>query len=408
MKHVIIGASAAGISAAKTIRKQRTDDEIVIISKDDTVYSRCMLHKYISGERSVQDLSFVPEGFFKNSRIRHLAGVNATGIDTAKKVVFFDGGQELYDKLLIATGAESVYPPIDGLKGAENVRALRDLSDAKIIREKALAADNIVIIGAGLVGLDAAYALVEMGKKPIIVDLAEAILPANLDVRAAAAYKTEFEKAGCVFRLGVRVIGVIRDQNGLVTSVTLDGKEALPCGLLIVAAGVRPAIGFLENSGIACTDSVTVNEYLETSVPDVYAAGDVAGLSRNWPNAVKQGEIAAMNMCGVSTVYDDTFALKNTVNFFGILSLSFGEFVPADGDIEYCRESRGRYEKVILRNGVPVGVIRQGDISYSGFWQYLIKNKINIADIPISVWKLSFADSFGMAENGEYEWTVRA
>jgi NAD(P)H-nitrite reductase large subunit len=406
MKHVIIGAGAAGISAAKTIRQLQSNDEIVLISTDDAVHSRCMLHKLISGERNVSELSFVPDGFFTDNNIRWLSGVTVTGIDTEKKQVLFNGASESYDKLLIATGAQSVIPPIDGLRDAKNVYGLRDLPDAKVIREKANQANNIVIIGAGLVGLDAAYGLLEMGKKSVVVEMSKTILPLNLDSYAASKYQAEFEKAGCVFHLDTKLSSVASDSSGNVTSVTLNDKEQIPCDLLIVAVGVRPARELLKNSGITTDQNIIVNDYLATNIADVYAAGDVAGLSKNWPNAMDQGEIAAYNMCGIPALYKDTFDLKNTVNFFGITSLSLGQPIASANDVEYYCDAHNKYEKIILRDGVPVGVILQGNLSHSGFWQYLIKNKINIATIPKPPWKISFADYYGIEKNGEYKWIV--
>jgi NAD(P)H-nitrite reductase large subunit len=151
-----------------------------------------------------------------------------------------------------------------------------------------------------------------------------------------------------------------------------------------------------------------VDDHLATSVPGIYAAGEVAGLSGIWPNAVKQGDIAGQNMCGVGWVYDDRFALKNTVNFFGLLSLSVGAINPQEGDEVLVKEDRNNYRKLILRKGVPVGVVLQGEIGGSGFWQYLIKNQIPIGDLGKSVWKVNYADFFGTWDNGEYKWVLPA
>jgi len=363
-----------------------------------------MLHKFIGGWRSEAELSFIADGFFDDNKVRWLSGVTVTGIDTENKVVHFEGGSENYDRLLIATGAQSVIPPVGGLRGAKNVFGLRDLSDAKTIREHAARTDDIVIVGAGLVGMDAAYALVEMGKKPVIVDMADSILAMNLDARAASTYQAKFEEAGCSFRLGRKVSGTIcaaSDASGAsneITAITLDNGEQLPCGLVVVAAGVRPAVSFFQDG------AAKVNRNLATSADGVYAAGDATGLSGIWPSAVRQGETAAFNMCGVPTVYGDVFSMKNTINFFDIVSLSVGQLAATEGDVEYCLEAQGKYEKFILRDGVPVGVILQGDISHSGIWQYLIKNKIKVSAIPKPVWKLSFADFYGVEANGEYKW----
>ena len=406
MKHVIIGAGAAGISAAKTIRKQKNQDEIVMISTDDMVHSRCMLHKLIGGHRMLEQMSFIPENFFEDNRITWRGNTTVTAVDTAARQVAFNGGHESYDRLLIAAGAKCVLPPVEGLREASGVYGLRHLSDALAIREKAGTAKNIVVVGAGLVGLDAAYGLLEMEKKPVVVELAGSILSANLDAHAAAAYQAKFEEAGCGFRLGKKVKSVLRNSSGIVSALVLDDGEQLACDLLIVAAGVKPAVDFLASSGITCGPGVTVDKYLRTGAEGVYAAGDATGLTQSWPCAAKQGETAALNMCGVPTEYDEILVLKNTVNFFGIASLSAGQFVQKPGDETKCREDRNRYQKVVLRDGIPVGVILQGDISRGGFWQHLIAHKINIASIPKPVWKVSFADSYGIDEKGEYKWVV--
>lgn len=408
MKHVIIGASAAGLSAAKTIRSFRSNDEIIVISTDESIYSRVMLHKYIAGERDEKSLSFVPEDFFTANSIRWLPGVTVTGVDAVKKTVRFEGGSESFDRLLIATGAESIVPPVPNLAGAKNVLTLRSLPDAKAIRAALPGARNIVIVGGGLVGLEAAYALLQRGKKPVVVDVAQTILSVNLDAHAANVYQEKFEEAGCTFLLGRKVSEARRGASGLVESLVLDDGARLPCDMVIVAAGVMPAIAFLKESGIRCGRNVAVDKHLATNVDGVYAAGDVAGLSGIWPNAVKQGETAAKNMCGVPAVYSDTFALKNTVNFFGVPSVSVGVLKPDPGDSVEIREDRNRYERVILRGGVAVGALLQGNIANAGFWQHLIKNRIDISGIPKPVWSLSYADFYGTEENGEYKWVTTA
>jgi len=403
-KHVIIGAGAAGVSAAKTIREINSTDEIVIISADESVYSRCMLHNYINGQRDEKKISFVDDDFFAKNNIRWVSGKAVTGVDAGKKEVCFADGTEAFDTLLIASGADSIELPVFKSTSPKNVLGLRNLSDAKAIRE--CAGENIVVIGAGLVGLDAAYALVDMDKKPVIIDMANQIMPLNLDSNTANVYKNKFEEAGCTFRLGQKVTAAETDASDSVTSLTLDTGEKLKCDMVIVAVGTTPATDFLTNSGIACDNGVTVNENLATSIYGIYAAGDATGLSGIWPNAMKQGEVAAKNMCGIKAVYDDTFAVKNTINYFGIQSLSLGKTEPGDGDTFEIRNSRDMYAKIILHDGCVVGVVLQGDIAHSGFWQYLIKNKVDVSRIKRPVFELSFADFYGVKDNGEYEWIV--
>ena len=406
MKHVIIGAGAAGLTAAKTIRKLRPADDITVVSEDQRVNSRCMLHHYISGERDADALRFVPEGFFSENRIEWLRGFRVTGVDTAAKAVLCEGGKIPYDKLLIATGAESIKLPIGDLATAKNAFGLRHFSDAEAIRKAAEGADRVVVIGAGLVGLDAAYALVELKKDIAVVDIAPQLMVMNMDERAAKAYHDRFEEAGVRFHLGRKVMDAKADGEGNVRQVVLDDGQVLNCDFLVVAAGVRPAVSFLDGSGIAYDRAVTVDQHLATNCPDVYAAGDVAGLSAIWPNALRQGEVAGKNMCGEKTAYEDSFAIKNTVNFFGLLTLSVGALHPADGDLVFIREDRRNYQKLILSDGRVSGVVLQGNISGSGFWQYLIKNGIKVDGLNTSLWKLSYADFYETDEDGAYVWAA--
>ncbi|MDR0491178.1 MAG: FAD-dependent oxidoreductase [Oscillospiraceae bacterium] len=404
MRHVIIGAGAAGVAAARTLRKLKPEDEIVIVSADGDVHSRCMLHKYIGGTRTKSELSFVDAGFFRTQNVKWLKNTTVTGIDVPGKNLRTSGENLSFDKLLVATGAQSVIPPIGALRSADNVYSLRHLTDAEAIRTKAQTAERIVIIGAGLVGLDAAYALIELGKKALIVEMGERVLLLNLDDRSAREYQRLFEEHGCEFRLGRRVMDTVTGVSGAsVTGIVLDGNDTVPCDMVIVAAGVRPATGLFEGSGISCDRAVTVDEHLRTSAPDIYAAGDVTGLSGIWPNAVEMGEVAAKNMAGRPAVYEDRYAIKNVVNFFGLTTLSVGELEPENGETALISESGKDYKKLILRDGAAAGVIFQGDIAYSGFWQHLIKNRIKI-DEP--VWQTSYADYFSVSASGEYQYEL--
>lgn len=409
MKYVIIGVGAAAMTAAKTLRDGDKDCEIVMISVDTQPHSRCMLHKYLGHERDAAGLNFVPGDFFEKNQIWHIPGQRVEGLKTAAKKVVYGGGIECsYDKLLIATGAESFIPPVGALRTAPNVFGLRHLSDAVAIDERAKNSENVVIIGSGLVGLDAAYGLMEQGKKITIVEMADRILPIQLDEKGAAEYQKRFEAAGGSFRLGRKGNDTICNEAGEVTGVVLDDGEVLNCDMVIVAAGVRSAVAGFEDSGLTIDRGIQVNGYMQTSDPDVYAAGDVTGLSGIWPNAQKQGKIAAQNMlCGNKFMYVDRFAAKNTINFFGLVSLCVGALQPEEGDQVAAKESKNNYKRAIFRGNQLKGFLLQGDISHAGIYQYLIKNEVELSDSQKErIFSLSFADFYGVKENGEYDYTM--
>jgi len=418
MKHLIIGAGAAAINAVRTILKEKSDDTVVIVSQDEEVYSRCMLHKFISGERDAPSIDFINDDLLKSPRIQWIKGKTITRLDAASKTVYA-GDEKIAsgDTVLIATGSDSVTPPIGELKTAKNAFGLRHLSDARAIAEHAKEAKEIAVIGAGLVGLDAVYGILESPggeeKKITVVEMATSVLAINLDAHAAEAYQRLFEKKGVTFRLARKVVNT-RSADGNITALELDDGEIISCDMVVMAVGVRAATAFLAESGMASEGSLNLTErravkmddYLATNVPGIYAAGDVAGLSGIWPNAQKQGEMAAYNMTGTRWAYDDRFAIKNTVNFFGLLSLSLGVINPSDGDQIFVKEDRNNYRKLILRDGIPVGVILQGEIGEKGFWLYLIKNRIRIDNLGKSLWNVSYADFYGVEANGEYKWVV--
>lgn len=409
MKYVIIGTGAAGMTAARTLRELAPQDEIVMLSVDEKPHSRCMLHKYLSHERDADGLNFVPDDFFTENNIWQIPGQRVTKLDTRAKKVYYgtEGYACDYDKLLIATGAESFIPPVGDLRNASNVFGLRHLSDAKAIDEKARTAKKVVIIGSGLVGLDAAYGLLEQKKEITVVEMAERILPIQMDEKGAAEYQKRFEKAGCRFCLGRKGADTITNEGGEITHVVLDNGEKLECDMVIVAAGVRSAVAGFEDSGLVIDRGIKVNDYMQTSEQDVYAAGDVTGLSGIWPNAQKQGRIAAQNMVlGNKFMYVDRFAAKNTINFFGLVSLCVGVLNPEEGDQVIARESRDQYERAIFRNHRLVGFLQQGDISHDGIYQYLIKNGIDLAGREEEIFSLSFADFYDVKENGEYIYSV--
>ena len=409
MEYVILGAGAAGITAAKTIRKADSEGKITVISTDTQVHSRCMLHKYLSHERDAAGISFVDPDFFEKNQIAWLQGKTVNRLDTKGKKVYTDQGDEVsYDRLLIATGAESFIPPVGNLREAENVFGLRHLRDAQAIDELAKDVENIVIIGSGLVGLDAAYGLMETGKKVSIVEMADQILPVQLDKTAAFEYQKRFEEAGARFYLGRKAADTVMEEDKIIREIILDNGEKLPCDLIIVAAGVRSAVAGMEGEGIVIDRGIKVDDYLQTGAEGVYAAGDVTGLSGIWPNAQKQGETAALNMCGSHVEYTDRYAIKNTINFFGLVSMCVGVILPQEGDVVIAREDSRNYKRVVLRDGKVVGVLLQGDISHGGIWQYLIKNQISISGIQKDIFDLNFGDFYGIKDNGEYQWRMKA
>ncbi len=148
-----------------------------------------------------------------------------------------------------------------------------------------------------------------------------------------------------------------------------------------------------------------MDSILQTSQQDIYAAGDITGLSGIWPNAADQGRIAGKNMCGVPTEYTDRFAMKNTINFFGLLSLCVGRSARKRATRSGLRGQK-QYKRAIIKDGKIEGILLQGEISHAGIWQYLIKNQIDVSGIQKDIFNISYADFYRVGERGKYEWAV--
>ena len=405
MAYVVVGASAAGINAAKTLREMNKDIEIILVSKDEHVYSRCILHHFLDGRRNIDDLDFSPAEFFEKYDVKWIKGVEVTAIDTKEKKLKLDNGENLYyEKVLLATGASSFLPPIENLRTANNVIGLRNLDDAIRIKEIAPKVKNIIILGAGLVGVDAMAGLLDYDAKVTMIEMGDRILPLQLDHYAANVYIERLKEEGVDFRFNVRAEKVIVDENNNPVAIKLNTGEEVPGELIIACTGVRSNVGFLEGSGIECDKfGLIFNPKGETNVKDVYGAGDISGRNPIWPTAVKEGLIAANNMCNKDIYMEDFFGSKNTMNFCGVATMSLGTVIKPDDTYEEAVEIKGKdYKKIIHKNGTIYGAIVQGDLSYVGVLTQLIKDKINIDRVKKPIFQIDYSDFFNEKENLEF------
>ncbi|HHD2803782.1 TPA: NAD(P)/FAD-dependent oxidoreductase [Clostridium perfringens] len=405
MRYIVVGASAAGISGAKTLRELDKDAEIILVSKDENVYSRCILHHYISGHRDIEALDFTDRDFFEKYNIEWEKGLEVKSIDDREHVIVLSNGESLkYDKILLATGASAFIPPVENLREAKNVVGLRNLEDAIKIKEEAEKIKNVVVLGAGLVGIDAIAGLAFKDLNVTLVEMGDRVLPIQLDKYASSKYEKRFEDAGVKLKLGVRAEKVLIDENKNPKALLINTGEEIPCELIIVATGVRSNVAFLKDSSIE-TDrfGLIINEKGETNARDVYGAGDITGRNPIWPTAVKEGIIAANNMVGNEIFMEDFFGSKNTMNFLGLTTMSLGVVnVPDDSYTEEIDISGENYKKIIHKDGKIYGAIIQGDLSYAGVLTQLIKEKIHVSKVKKPLFEIDYADFFNIKENLEY------
>lgn len=405
MRYVIIGSSAAGINGIRGIRKIDKEGEIILVSKDEAIYSRCILHHYMEGIRDLPKLCFVEKDFIEDNHVTWKKGVAVSGLDCEKSVIMLENGEEVsYDKLLIASGSHSFMPPIPNLREAKGVEGFRNFDDIVRIMEAAKDADNIVVMGAGLVGIDCISGLLGMGKKSTLVEMQDRMLSLQLDKEAASVYEKEFEERGVKQYFSTGISEVKMDADGKICGIALSNGDELPCDLLVVTAGVRPNIEFLEGSPVAQDRGLLIDEFGRTNVENIYGAGDVTGRGPIWPVAVKEGLVAGQNMAGGHAKMTDFFASKSTMNFLGIPTMSLGMNTALDDtyQVDTMKNSKGEYKKVIHKDGKIYGAILQGDLSYSGVLTQIIRRNIDISKIKKSIFKIDYSDFFHIKDNFEF------
>lgn len=408
-KYIIIGASAAGINAAKTLRKLDKHSKITVISKDNAVYSRCMLHRVLDGSRNLETINFTEPDFFEKNDIDWIKNVDVRSIDIdSKKVILENNTTYKFNKLLIASGASSFIPPVKNLREAKGVYSLRNFEDVTAIENKLKSAKNVVILGAGLVGIDALLGVMSKNVRISVVEMGDKILPLQLDKTASSIYEKLMKKKGIDIFTSTKLEKVILNKNGFVSKAVLSNSTTINCDMIIVAAGVRPNINFIKDSRIKVEKGIVIDNHCKTTADNIYAAGDVTFTAPIWPIAVKQGITAAYNMTSINKELTDNFGMKNSINLFNLPCVSLGNVnLPDDNYVVDTLEMDGIYEKIIHKNGIIYGALLVGDISYCGVLGYLIKNKINISNIHKNIFDIDYSDFYNVEEDGQYSYQLR-
>jgi nitrite reductase (NADH) large subunit len=334
-KYLIIGNGVAGTTAAENIRKQDGEGTIVIATDENIpFYYRVRLTEFISGDLTEQDLIARSRDWYNDHGIDLKLGVRIIGAEPEKKVVITENDERLsYDSLLVAAGSHSFIPPIKGSE-KNGVFALRSIQDARDISSYARDIEEVVLIGGGLLGLEAGNAIRKLGKRVMVVEFFPRLLPRQLDVDGAKRLQGIMEEMGFTFRLGAKTQEIMGDDR--IKGVLLEGGETLPAEMVIISAGVRSNLELAEPLGLDLDKGIKVDEQLRTSQPDIYAAGDVAefkGIPYGiWPAAMEQGKIAGINMAGGDMIYEGT-TMANTLKVVGIDLASAGN-IDAENELE--------------------------------------------------------------------------
>jgi NAD(P)H-nitrite reductase large subunit len=391
--HVILGAGPAGVIAAETIRKLSPTDTITIIGDEpEPAYSRMAIPYLLMGNINEAGtyLRKSPTHFDDlkiKVRVAHVQSVQAV-----TKAVVLDGGEVVkFDTLLVATGSRPVTPPIPGIK-AEGVHRCWTLEDARAIAALAKPGARVLQLGAGFIGCIIMEALAARGVKLSVVEMGDRMVPRMMGPTAGGMIRDWCETKGVEVFTSTKVESI---EPGAPLSVKLSNGKTMLADLVISAAGVRPAIGFMENSGVTCLLGVLTDEHLQTNVPGIFAAGDCAEaldkvsgkmiVSAIQPNAAEQARIAAANMVAHGRGKSAHAVLKgvtqiNVLDTLGLISTSFGEWqgVPGGEHVELTDKSAGRHLSLQFKGDVLVGCNSVGWTEHVGVMRGLVEGQVHL------------------------------
>jgi len=386
MKYVIIGNSAAGIGAVEGIRQIDKQGEITIISNEPHhTYSRPLISYLLYGKTTEERMKYRGSNFYAESNA-NLIHANATGIDAKAKQVLLENGKKIpYDKLLMATGSSAFVPPFEGLDSVKEKFTFMSLDDAKSLEKVLDKNKQVLIIGAGLIGLKCAEGILKRVAHITVVDLAPRILSSILDDDGAKLVQSHLESEGIEFRLSA---GVKQFKQN---TAILENGEEINFDILVLAVGVRPNTALLK--GIANIErGIAVNEKSETTAADIYSAGDCtqtldvsSGQNKIMallPNAYMQGECAGINMAGGDAKFDKAIPM-NAIGFFGLHVITAGNYV-GDTYSEIDKPFWG-YKRLFYSDNRLNGFILIGNVEKAGIYTSLIRERTSLDTIDFAL-----------------------
>lgn len=407
-KYVIIGGSVGGIGAVEAIREVDPVGTITVVSEElFPQYSRPMIADLLSKEANLDKMKYRDDRFWKENRVQAFTGRKAVRINLSKKHVELDGGDKIsFEKLLIATGGRPFVPKMEGAE-KDGVFTFTKLSDAECIATRIKKAKKAVVIGGGLIGVSVTEALVKRGIKVTMVELKDRILSLILDATASEIITKTIEKAGVTIVTGQTVQRILgkRDNGDAVGGVILTDGKKVPCDLVVIAIGVIPRTELVAGTEIKVNRGIIVDRFMRTSVPDVYACGDVAegydfivGESRVlplWPVAHMGGRVAGYNMAGKKTEYPGGTAMS-ALPYFDIPVITVGVVKPKEDDgyevLTRHDAARDVYKKIVLKDNVIVGFTFVNEIERAGIFFHLMKNRVDTGSFKQRL----LAENFGL------------
>jgi len=380
---VIAGGGIAGLNAAKSAREQDPDCSIVILEALNTnTYIRTRLPDYISGTASYKEIFPYDDSWYEKNRINLKKDTRITGIDAAHKTIITDKGNYDFDSLVIALGSSGNIPPIPGAK-LENCFPVRTVADADKIRSLSCGGKICTIIGGGLLGLEMAWAIRQLGCDVNVIHNSGRLLPKQIDEEGAKLLYKAISNKGINLYMNAQVQEIGGENRA--EYVRLDSGTVVKSDFVVLSVGVNANTQPLKDSGINMGRSVAVDKYMETNIEGIYAAGDVAEYNGKcygiWPIAVEQGKIAGTNAAGGKLEYSEIHPFTS-LKIKGITMFSIGDVFSEDSlSIAEADFESGRYVKLLIKEGIITGAIVFGDQSLPMKIKKAVDNRIKLPEI---------------------------
>ncbi len=387
-RYVIIGNGVAAAGCIEGIRSLDPDGEITVISEEDhPVYSRPLISYLLEGKTDTERMKYRPDGFYKENGCLVLYGRRAVSVDAARRTVTTDDGAEIpYDGLCVAAGSRPFVPPFEGLGTVKNKFPFMTLDDALALDKALMSGPDVLIVGAGLIGLKCAEGIRDRAKSVTVCDLADRVLSSILDPDCAAVVQKHLEQHGIGFMLGDTVI---RFEDG---RAYMKNGGTVDFDVLVLAVGVRANCELVKNAGGEVNRGIIVDERMKTTLDGVYAAGDCAegydaslGARRVLailPNAYMQGNTAGKNMAGGCATFDNAVPM-NSVGFFGLHIMTAGVY---DGEMLEDAEN-GSIRRLFVKEGRLAGFILIGGTDRAGIYTSLIRERTPLDTIDFDFTK---------------------
>lgn len=364
MNYVIIGASAAGASAAKEIAKNRDESDQILIFTDEAYpfYYRPRLIECLSGEVEVEDIIINDAEWFAEHDIDLHLSEKITEIDLENSLIKSAKNSYQYDKLLFANGSTCFVPPFSGVE-LDNIFTLKKAADLKEINAAAQQAKKVVVVGGGLLGLEMAYNFNKAGLETTVLEVADYLLPMQLDEKAGDLLESKLQKNNIKVITGAKTKGFTGKKK--VEKVILENEE-IAADLVLISTGIKCDTSLVEDLDIKTNKGIVVNDKLETSFPNVYAAGDLAEYDNQiygiWPPALEQGRIAGQVMSGLESEFTG-YVPSHRLKVAGINVVSIGNLNKDGNYQEKVLLDDDNYVKVIADNDQKIGAIIVGQYS---------------------------------------------